>query len=712
MVPFRTRLLAVTALFTAGLTVSAVVPRLTAQAPSVIRGPYLQLGTPTSVVIRWRTSSPTDSVVRYGAVPGALTTSSAVPGARTEHEVVLTGLAPHTRYAYSVGTSSAALAGGDSGHAFTTSPPAGAVAPVRLWVLGDSGTADATARAVRDAYLAQEPSSGTQLVLMLGDNAYPTGTDANYQAAVFDTFPTMLRRAVLWPTVGNHDAISADSATQSGPYFDAFTLPTAGEAGGVPSGTEAYYSFDYANIHVVCLDSSESDRSASGPMATWLRADLAGARAAWTIAFFHHAPYSRGTHDSDADPAMREMRESIVPLLEAGGVDLVLAGHSHDYERSQFISGHYGPAASFGPAHVIDASGEAGFQKARGATAGAIYAVAGSSGTWGPGPLDHPAMRVAYATSGSMILDIEGDRLDAAYVSGAGRIDDRFTMVKHDAAGPPGAPPRAALSEADPSRLEWSPATGGGRVEGYRLEGGSAPGRSDLGTLALGPRLSLALPRVPGRHVLRVRAYNADGLGPASDDVPYVVDQTGTDVLPPAPTGVVTAQVAGASVDLAWPFDVRDSTSRLDVGTRPGTSDLGRVFARGGLAAAGVPPGVYYVRYRRVNAAGESPPSVDTAIVVGGVAGAPARPGRPRASVVGRTVTFAWEPPAGGAPVAHYLIDAGRQPGAAEAGVSSSGPAPSFHATGVPPGAYYLRVRAWNAVGAGLPSDEVRVVVP
>ena len=53
-------------------------------------------------------------------------------------------------------------------------------------------------------------------------------------------------------------ASSADSATQTGTYYDIFTLPKFGEAGGVASGTEAYYSFDFGNIHFIVLDSMET----------------------------------------------------------------------------------------------------------------------------------------------------------------------------------------------------------------------------------------------------------------------------------------------------------------------------------------------------------------------------------------------------------------------------------------------------------------------
>src|SRR5438093_995319 len=126
--------------------------------------------------------------------------------------------------------------------------------------------------------------------LMLGDNAYPRGTDSEYQAAVFDMYPTMLRKSVLWPTFGSHEGRSANSVTQTGPYFDIFTLPRNAEAGGIVSGTEAYYSFDYGNIHFIVLDSFGSDRSPRGPMLSWLQPDLALTTQDWIIAYWHHPP--------------------------------------------------------------------------------------------------------------------------------------------------------------------------------------------------------------------------------------------------------------------------------------------------------------------------------------------------------------------------------------------------------------------------------------
>src|SRR6185295_17874833 len=122
------------------------------------------------------------------------------------------------------------------------------------------------ARAVYDAYLAFTGARETDLWLMLGDNAYGAGFDHEYQNAVFDMFPALLRRTVLWSTIGNHETYGGSLADF--PYLHIFTLPKEGQAGGVPSGTERYYSFDYGNIHFVCLDAMTSLRSSDGPMAT------------------------------------------------------------------------------------------------------------------------------------------------------------------------------------------------------------------------------------------------------------------------------------------------------------------------------------------------------------------------------------------------------------------------------------------------------------
>ena len=491
---------------------------------SVTRGPYLQIGTPNSTIVRWRTNIATDSRVSYGTTQGSLTSNVDNATQTTEHEVLLSGLSPATKYFYSVGSTTQALAGNDSSYYFVTSPGAGTSSPTRIWILGDSGTANANAQAVRNAYLSFTGTTHTNLWLMLGDNAYESGTDSEYQAAVFDMYPTTLRQSVLWPTIGNHDTAQSSDPPASLPYFAMFTLPANAEAGGMASGTEKYYSFDYANIHFICLDSMTSDRSTTGPMATWLRADLASSTRQWTIAFWHHPPYSKGSHDSDTDPILSQMRQNFLPILEEAGVDLVLAGHSHSYERSYLIDGHYGLSSTFTNAMKKDggsgrADGSGAYNKPTlgpGIHEGAVYAVAGSSGQISGGLLNHPAMFISLNNLGSMVLDISGNTLDAKFLRENGVIADYFRIVK-GAVVPvlPAAPSNLTATTISRSQINLSWTDNSNNETGFKIERCKNATCTNFAQIAqVGANVTTFANTGLTRNTAynyRVRAFNADG---------------------------------------------------------------------------------------------------------------------------------------------------------------------------------------------------------
>jgi hypothetical protein len=422
-----------------------LVPQLTANLPPVAtRGPYLQQGTETSMTIRWRTSVARDSRVSYGPAPGDLKIVVDDPVMTTEHEVMLQGMMPDTTYFYSIGSSTLTLSGDDADHFFRTSPPLGTRKPIRVWVIGDSGTANANAAAVRDAYLNIPDPAFTDVWLMLGDNAYGFGTDLEYQKAVFDMYPTILRQTPVWSTFGNHERPSASSAAESGVYYDIFTFPKMGEAGGVNSGTEAYYSFDFGNVHFINLNSTDILLGTGSVMLSWLNQDLMNTTQDWVIAFWHHPPYSKGSHDSDTEQRLIEMRGQVNPILESWGVDLVLAGHSHSYERSFLLDGYYGDSSSMLPGMLLDPGdgrldGSGAYGKPTGGPApneGAVYVVAGSSGKANTATFGHPAMYIGWQELGSVVLDIDGDRLDARFINNAEVVRDYFTLIK-DTSMPP-----------------------------------------------------------------------------------------------------------------------------------------------------------------------------------------------------------------------------------------------------------------------------------
>ncbi len=413
-----------------------------------MRGPYLQNATPTSVLVKWRTDLPADSFVRFGPSPENLHRIAGDSTPETEHSIPLAGLEPSTRYYYSIGTSNEVFASGPD-HYFHTSPLPGTRRPVRIWAIGDCGTASVGypgSRLVRDAYYSFAETNHTDVWLMLGDNAYFSGTDSEYQLAVFDVYQQMLRNTILWSTIGNHETYGPDEHGQIA-YHGIFSLPQNGQAGGIASGTENYYSFDFANIHFVCLDSEYSiyDPTLRETMLRWLEQDLAANTNEWVIAFWHSPPYTKGSHNSDSffDSAGRlfMMRTNVVPVLESYGVDLVLCGHSHNYERSYPIYGHYDVSRTFTPEMAKDAgSGRLDDTGAYLRTAvgspqdhGIVYVVAGSSG-WATGLQPdgpHPVMYITVLRMGSMVIDVNGSRLDAKFLRETGEIDDYFTIIKN-----------------------------------------------------------------------------------------------------------------------------------------------------------------------------------------------------------------------------------------------------------------------------------------
>jgi len=404
-------------------------------AAQIVRGPYLQIKTPTNIVVRWRTDAPTDSRVQFGMSQTNLDRAVEMSGSRTNHDLTVGGLFPSTAYFYSVGSSTGVLASGLDCR-FVTAPIGSK--PIRIWAIGDSGVPGSGVESVRNAYTNYAGSRYTDVWLMLGDNAYSASTDAQFDQAVFGMFAEMFRQTVLWPERGNDDFFFG--------YYDAFTLPQNGEAGGAPSGNEYYFSFNQGDVHFVGLDST-GDVSTNGLMYRWLERDLNANSNQWLIAYWHHPPYSHGSHNSDLDPTQIALRQNFGPLLEAHSADLVLCGHSHSYERSYLLHGHYGFSTNLQPGMILnhgsgrESQGGAYIKRSSGplANKGTVYVVAGNaSRPLGTGSLDHPAMFISLLEYGSVVIDVDANRLDALELREDGVIRDSFTILKE-------VPPRLAI---------------------------------------------------------------------------------------------------------------------------------------------------------------------------------------------------------------------------------------------------------------------------
>jgi acid phosphatase type 7 len=150
-------------------------------------------------------------------------------------------------------------------------------------------------------------------VLTLGDHTYPNGTAQEFNDCYTPTWGRFKQKT--FPSPGNHDYNTPLAAG----YYDYF----AERAGPARRG---YYSFDVAGWHVISLNSNIADDSGADQL-KWLREDLAANTSTCTIAYWHHPLFTSGLRGNN-----RQMR-AVWKMLHESGVDIVLSGHDHHYER-------------------------------------------------------------------------------------------------------------------------------------------------------------------------------------------------------------------------------------------------------------------------------------------------------------------------------------------------------------------------------------------
>lgn len=443
------------------------------QAQTLTRMPYLQAGKQDSITIRWRTNVVCNSQVTWGtsyiASPGTYANSYTqdVGTPVTEHIVRIGGLSADTKYWYTVGTTTTVLQQTNTNY-FLTLPPDNTTRKLRFVAIGDCGNNSTNQVNVRNTFLNFIGANDVDAMILLGDNAYNTGTDAEFQTNFFNIYQNdLLRYTKLYPAPGNHDyGNSMANNTKTGstpansmPYHLNFSVPSSGEIGGVPSWVKNYYSFNVGDVHFVSLDSYGNDAGlladTLGTQAAWLKADLAANTKKWTVAYFHHPPYTKTSHTSDTENDLRAIREKLIRILERNGVDLILCGHSHGYERSYLLKGFYNTYAS----PLLDADFNAATHTATGNIQngmydgsanscaysynsgqfnhGSIYVVAGSAGQVGGTTAGYPqnCMHYSNATNGGCLyFEVDSNRLDAEFVSYTTAptpvIRDQFTIFK------------------------------------------------------------------------------------------------------------------------------------------------------------------------------------------------------------------------------------------------------------------------------------------
>lgn len=368
-------------------------------------GPYVQRITPERATVIWYTATPTSGSMRYGASSGQWLGAVEVTAA-TAHAAEITGLQPDTKYFYEVSDGATALATGQD-YYFTTHPRVGSRLPFSFLAAGDLADGSSTQKAVAARMMEERPKH--KFALVLGDIVYGDGLRSEYLKNYFPIYKDLIRHFCFWPTLGNHDIASSNAAA----YFEFFCTPTNN-----PGGVENYYSFDYANAHIVSMD---DELLISGVALTdqlnWVKSDLDDAKRRgqhWLIVMFHKPPYTNGTHQDEP-----LTKNNFVPVLEAAGVDLVLNGHSHVAERSFLLNNN----------QIVN-NDLRNYPK-DGVVPGTVYVVSGSGGKSGSLNGPHPLLAFQQGKLGGFeIIYIHGDTLRGKFMKSDGAVIDNFTITK------------------------------------------------------------------------------------------------------------------------------------------------------------------------------------------------------------------------------------------------------------------------------------------
>lgn len=286
-----------------------------------IQGPYLQEARTDSMTVCWATSTESRGTVEYRETDRGERFRRVGERRNTRyHRVRLAGLRPYTRYEYRVECSGQRREG-----SFRTAPLPSQ--PFHFAVYGDTRTqADQHARVVRSIQRFHP-----DFAIQTGD-LVENGTAEAQWSTFFAVAAPLLQDAPYYPALGNHELGGA-------PYFRYFAVPRE-------------YSFDYGNAHFMVLDSNRP-REEDALQESWLREELAaGAKSTWRIVALHHTLYISST-----SPRRRResaaLRARLEPILQAGGVALVLSGHAHNYQH-HFASGIHYVVTGGGGAPLID----------------------------------------------------------------------------------------------------------------------------------------------------------------------------------------------------------------------------------------------------------------------------------------------------------------------------------------------------------------------
>ena len=309
------------------------------------------------------------------------------------HTVELAGLEPNTEYFYGLVQDDRALTANESLSFRTACPGA-----LSFLAFGDSGSGSAEQQILAGWMKKENPS----LVLHLGDLAYPNGSFEDFQAYYFDPCRDLMKRVPFFPCPGNHEYMTRDAF----PYLALHDLP---QPASVPEQDRGrYYSFDWGNVHFVSVDSNAPLVLAArgqGSMLDWLEQDLRATRQYWKVVYFHHPPFAGGPNQNDASSELA--RRYLVPIVERQGVQLVLNGHEHSYQRTYPLTGKQTVTEGKGTVYVTSGGGGYGLYTAHA----------------------NPLVAVRHSVHHYLRVDVSNSRLNVRAIGLSGEEVDGFDLV-------------------------------------------------------------------------------------------------------------------------------------------------------------------------------------------------------------------------------------------------------------------------------------------
>ena len=361
-----------------------------AAAPRWLRLSYT--GSPdTTVSIRWNDDAAADGTVEYRPLGGdvsqaaATATATGIGDFGTMLAAELTGLQPASSYEYRVSSSG----GWSDWHGFQTAPTAGTCTPFHFVASGDSRGFELPPKTGAYFSMQQWADIATALageqgvfalhvgdLLYTGNNAPPDqGTRTDEWATELGKLEPLSSVSPFFMAIGNHD-VGPNGTQGDGAYFNLlFDDPADG-----PQGTDDNFSFVAGNVLVVGLSTYTF---AIDDDIAWLETVLAATQSQvdWRVIFFHTPVWSSGLHGSDEYDLLHAAQ--FVALLDQYGVELVLNGHDHDYERFHPSKGGYGAV----PQTVTPLAQDNGH---RGTPDGTVYYVTGGGGAQLVGAIAFP----------------------------------------------------------------------------------------------------------------------------------------------------------------------------------------------------------------------------------------------------------------------------------------------------------------------------------